>query len=328
VSRLHWKKIVPESDEDEASIEPPKGEVAFDAPSTEQTAILSIRPYRSGGIQGMPTLRVVAGPELLRYLPFLPGDEVLVGREEPCDMILGDASVSRRHARVVSDERGSIFVEDLGSTNGTRINGVAITREELKPGDQLELGTVALRLDHMSSDEMAHLERIQAQLHAAGRDPLTGLKTRAWIEDELPAVAERYQASRMPFSIVFIDLDHFKGINDTFGHAVGDEVLRTAGRLMMLNVRDSDVCVRYGGEELLVFLPGSHRDRAAEIAERIRSSLEEHDWSRTVANLSVTASFGVAELEGYESVAAWMERADKALYAAKSGGRNRVRLSA
>ena len=321
MSRLPWKNIVPESTDDEdTSRRAP--------PSPELTAVVKMPRRRPGGIKGMPTLRVVAGPELLRYLPFFPGDAVLVGREEPCDMILGDASVSRRHAHVQCDEVGRIFVEDLGSTNGTRINGLPITRQELNPGEQLELGTVALRLDHMSSDELAHLERIQAQLRAAGRDPLTGLKTRAWLDDELPAVAERYQASRMPFSIVFIDLDHFKGVNDTFGHAVGDEVLRTAGRLMMLNVRDSDVCVRYGGEELMVFLPGSHRDRAAEIAERIRGSLEDHDWSRTAPELTVTASFGVAEHEQHESVAAWMDRADKALYAAKSGGRNRVRLAA
>lgn len=318
MSRSFWKKLNPQ----------PLGDEEAEALAQEHTMKISVPRRRPGRTQGMPTLRVVAGPELLRYVSFFPGDEVTVGREEPADIILNDASVSRRHAHIRCDERGRILVTDLNSTNGTRINGSPVDAEELMVGDQLEIGAVALRLDQLSSDELAHLARIQDRLRTAGRDPLTGLKTRGWIEEELPAVAERYQSSRMPFSVVFIDLDHFKSVNDTFGHAAGDEVLRTAGRLMMLNVRDSDVCVRYGGEELLVFLPGSHRDRAAEIAERIRGALESHDWSRTAHGLTVTASFGVAEHFPHESVAAWMERADKALYAAKSSGRNRVRLAA
>ncbi len=279
-------------------------------------------------LPGTPTLRVVAGPDLLRYVPLIPGDSIVIGRDESCGLQLSDASVSRRHARVSCDRSGRVFVEDYGSTNGTRINGHPLSHKELRVGDQLEIGTVLLRLSQLSVDELSHLERIQSRLQTAGRDPLTGLKTRAWMEQDLPTVAERYQRSRLPLSVIYLDLDHFKSINDRFGHAVGDEVLRTAGRLMMLSVRDSDVCVRYGGEELVVFLPGTRRDRAAEIAERIRESLEGHDWSRTSANLRVTASFGVAEHRPGEAIEGWLERADRALYAAKSGGRNQVLLAA
>jgi diguanylate cyclase (GGDEF)-like protein len=272
----------------------------------------------------LPTLRVVAGPHMLRYVVLQPGTEVTVGRDDGCALRILDASVSRRHARIRISLDGSVDLNDLGSTNGTTLNGLPVGEGKLSIGDQVEFGAVPLRLEALTLDEIAHLESVLARMEAANRDVLTGLLTRAWMEEELPAMLERCMRAAAAIACIFLDVDHFKRINDTWGHAVGDDVLVGVARLVMLGVRDSDAVVRYGGEELLVVLPGARHSDALEIAERIRKGIAEHDWSRTAEGLHVTASLGVAERIGSERPRDWLARADRALYVAKSEGRNAV----
>lgn len=275
----------------------------------------------------IPTLRVVAGRDMLTYATFAPEEQLLIGRDEAADLRLNDITVSKRHARVVADANGTITVVDLNSTNGTAVNSQQVSRAILRPGDHLEVGGVSLRLDMLSLDELGHLGRVIQRLEAANRDPLTGLLNRAYIDDELPKLAERCATAGVPFACAFVDVDHFKQVNDGHGHQVGDEVLAAIARLLMLGVRDGDPCVRYGGEELILFLPGSNEPGAHEVAERIRRTIAGHDWDRTAQGLRVTASFGVAERADGESVAAWLNRADQAMYTAKRSGRNRVELA-
>jgi diguanylate cyclase (GGDEF)-like protein len=274
--------------------------------------------------QVIATLRVVAGRDMLKHITLAPGEEIVMGRDERTDLQLNDITVSKRHVRVSCDHDQAITVHDLDSTNGTAVNGSPIKRSMLRPGDHLEVGAVSLRLDLLSLDELGHLGRVLQRLEAANRCPLTGLLTRAYLNDELSQLVDRCARAGVPFSCSFVDLDHFKSINDRFGHQVGDEVLVGVARLIMLGVRDADPCVRYGGEELVVFLPGSPEANAAEVAERIRRSIANHDWVRTAPNLQVTASFGVAERTKDEPIADWLNRSDKSVYAAKHGGRNRV----
>lgn len=272
----------------------------------------------------VPTLRVVAGRDMLRFVTLHGDDEVMIGRDESGGLVLADASVSRRHARVVYNDDGTVTVQDMGSTNGTAVNGQPIDRALLRPGDHLEVGAVSLRLDLLSLEEVAHLESVLARLEAKNRDPLTGLLTRAFLEEELPGIMERSGRSNTDLSCIFLDVDHFKGINDRFGHQVGDDVLVGVARLLMVGVRDSDQCVRYGGEEILLFLQGSNEPAGAEVAERTRRAIVGHDWTRTCPGLKVSASFGVAQWNGRESAKEWIGRGDRALYAAKGAGRNRV----
>lgn len=271
----------------------------------------------------MPTLRVVAGRDMLRFVTLQANDSIVIGRDESGGLVLSDASVSRRHARVACNADGTVQVQDLGSTNGTAVNGHPVERALLRPGDHLEVGAVSLRLDLLSYEELAHLTTVIDRLAAKNRDPLTGLLTRAYIDEDLPAMMDRARASRTDLTCIFLDVDRFKSINDRFGHQVGDDVLVGVSRLLMVGVRDTDACVRYGGEEVMLFLQGTSEQTGMEVAERTRRAIQGHDWTRTAPELTVTASFGVAQWNPGEPAKAWFARADRALYAAKERGRNR-----
>ena len=162
------------------------------------------------------------------------------------------------------------------------------------------------------------------------RDSLTGLFNRVYMLDALErhcSIHDRDETS--PLAAVMIDLDHFKEVNDRYGHGAGDEVLRQIAQLLRENVRESDIPVRYGGEEFILFLVGASAFGAAEHGERLRAAVEHHDF--LVAEgppLSITTSVGVAIRERYEPIDSLIRRVDLALYRAKEAGRNRVELAA
>jgi diguanylate cyclase (GGDEF)-like protein len=167
------------------------------------------------------------------------------------------------------------------------------------------------------------LARIQERLNAADRDPLTGLMARTFLDDGMPLLVDRCNKANVPIAAIFMDLDNFGKINKVHQHHIGDQVLQATARLILLGIRDSDPCVRYGGEEILIVLPGASEKAGHEIAERIRRSIAGHDWERSAAGLKVTASVGIAEKGPDESTATWIAKADKAMLHSKQSGKNR-----
>jgi diguanylate cyclase (GGDEF)-like protein len=266
----------------------------------------------------------VAGQDVLRFMVLQTGASMELGRDADCALSLSDASVSRRHARLQSAEGGAFTVEDLDSRNGVFVNGARQTKGLLQAGDLLELGSVPLRYERVSLEELAHLRSVVERLEAGDRDPLTGLLTRRFLDDALPSILERADRGGQPVSAIFVDVDRFKAINDGFGHPVGDDVLRQIARLLAFSVREGESCVRYGGEELLVVAEATIEEGAFELAERFREAVEVYDWPRIAAGLAVTVSGGTAERRRGEDGREWLERADRALYKAKNDGRNRV----
>jgi len=271
-------------------------------------------------------LRVVAGPDMLRFLCLEPASEVTIGRDDTADLYLADPSVSRQHALIQCSPTGELTVIDRDSMNGTRINDRIVHKARLNVGDPLEVGHVSLRVDLLSDDEIAHLRRVSDRLKLSeGKDPLTGLRLRTYLDAELPALVQSWQARGLPATCAFMDIDHFKKINDTLGHQVGDEVIRTIARLVMLHSRDSDACFRYGGEEFVILLLGTPADGGMGQARRLCTTIQGHDWARTCAGLRrVTASFGVAEPSATDTSPASLNRADQAMYQAQHESRNRV----
>ncbi|WP_413110220.1 GGDEF domain-containing protein [Thaumasiovibrio sp. DFM-14] len=165
---------------------------------------------------------------------------------------------------------------------------------------------------------------MQAKKYAAlaERDTLTGIKNRAAVQEWLDQVVEQSNSHHRPFSVIFIDLDHFKAINSRYGHFCGDDVLRQFCRLTLGLLDIHDVFVRWGGEEFIIFCPNRDIESATELAENIRYQVLHHEWPE---NISMTLSAGVAQLEG-ETAKELIQRADDALYKAKEAGRNRVAI--
>ena len=170
---------------------------------------------------------------------------------------------------------------------------------------------------------------IEAVSERATTDGLTGLRNRRAFDDGMKHEVdriERKQAERV--SLVVADIDHFKKVNDTYGHEAGDAVLKAVARVFHETARDTDLCARFGGEELAVLLPGTPTEGALELAERLRRAIEERPVRFGGKEIAVTASFGVATYpDSARSRDSFFPSADKALYEAKRDGRNRVKCA-
>ncbi len=187
-----------------------------------------------------------------------------------------------------------------------------------KPFDMTEL-----RMRVRSAMRMRQLVLMLAQ--KAQIDGLTGLWNRAYFDRRWSNETSRVKRSGGALTIALLDLDHFKSINDTYGHPAGDEVLQTFARVMLGQIRQSDVACRYGGEEFAIIMPDTDPAAAVGVCDRIRAKLEAVVWPRH-PNRSMTVSVGVVGTGGATTLSPrrWVEQADRKLYDAKSGGRNRV----
>ena len=154
-------------------------------------------------------------------------------------------------------------------------------------------------------------------------DTLTGIYNRKKMEEVFEEELGRFYRYQKPFSIILLDIDYFKDINDTYGHAVGDEVLTNLSLLLSVNIRRSDVVGRWGGEEFLLICPETEKAAASILAEGLRKSIETYGQSSSTFN-SITSSFGVTQVNSGDDRKAIFARADEALYQAKNAGRNRV----
>jgi len=296
--------------------------------TTEGTSGDSSRPGSFG--RRRPALLVQRGPTIGDWYLFeAKASSASVGRGDEADFQLKDGSVSRVHARFtvnLASHPPRVSVQDLGSTNGTRVNGKLLHGPaELEGGDLVRIGDVVLRFRLMDAADISFQQDIAEQVQSARKDTLTGLFSRRYLDEQLPGLVKAHRRNNQPLSMMILDLDHFKSVNDAHGHLVGDEVLSLVASTVQETVRTADSAVRYGGEEFCVILPGTELAEAAQVSERLRAVIEAIDFSPLRQGLSITSSFGVATLDPSEQVHEWLRRADLALYAAKHGGRNRVR---
>ncbi|TDH39130.1 PleD family two-component system response regulator [Pseudohoeflea suaedae] len=170
-------------------------------------------------------------------------------------------------------------------------------------------------------------ESLTMSVEMAVTDPLTGLNNRRYLDTHLQTLFDRSKRRGRPLSVIIADIDHFKAVNDTYGHEGGDDILRDFAQRVRGAVRGADLACRFGGEEFVIVMPDTPDDIAGQVAERLRESVANQAFriAATGQDVTVTASIGIATLEAGDSDAAGMlRRADKALYAAKDGGRNRV----
>jgi diguanylate cyclase (GGDEF)-like protein len=248
----------------------------------------------------------------------------IIGRAPDAGVSIEDPGVSRAHARLTPTPSGRHLLEDLGSRNGTFVRGKRVKRALLEDGDMVQLGPrVSFRYVVVDSSG----EALFRQLYQSSvRDALTGAYNRRHFDERFAtelAFAARHNSD---LSLVLFDVDHFKKVNDVYGHPAGDAVLCHVVKLAQRQLRAEDVFARYGGEEFAVLLRGIGPSGAMRAAERIRTTIEVIPGARDGRIIAVTVSGGVASVsENHEcSAEAILSRADARLYRAKHEGRNRM----
>lgn len=297
----------------------------FDEQPEKTVSDISV-PSLHGLQEETPGLLFLSGPRAGRCAHLARG-RWIVGRALDADISFPHESVSRQHCEVRVQRDGSTWIRDLGSLNGTQVNGRPVGRTQptlLESGDQVRLSASA----HLKFVRQTPRE---AELHeglyqAAVHDPLTGLLNRRALDARLAQAFSFAMRHGPSLVLVVIDLDHFKQVNDRWGHDGGDLVLKSVAARVREQVRNEDLVARFGGEEFVLVLQGARPEEAIALADRIRRRVAEVPVRVPGGSVSITLSIGVAHAgeSSVESSADLFVLADKRLYAAKHSGRNRV----
>jgi diguanylate cyclase (GGDEF)-like protein len=249
------------------------------------------------------------------------GATTVVGRSPECEIQIDHAGISRRHARILQESETEYVLQDLGSRNGTTVRGRPVTRCRLEDGDRIGFGPMFFRFALADEKEVLALKQ---RYESSVVDGLTGAINRKQFDDRLVvelAYAKRHQSE---VSLLILDVDHFKSINDKLGHQAGDSVLRQLAGEIKRALRTEDVFARYGGEEFAIIARGITSEEALAFAERLRKIVERSRFAHEGAPVPVTVSVGVAALSDCKepNIEQLVRLADSALYIAKAGGRN------
>lgn len=288
-----------------------------DAPST----VRAIKPSRPQETEECCLVQIYP-PDFVSGMLLLEGKRLVAGREPSVDLHLADGSVSRNHAEFVREASGYL-IRDLGSTNGTLVNDHRINEQLLRSGDTIQMGSFIFKFLSAGSIETKYHETVYS---AITRDALTGAMNKRYLLESLQRETARAIRQGQPLSVLMLDIDHFKSVNDNHGHLVGDEVLREFGRRILAICREDDLFARYGGEEFCLVMSSTAKPDAMEIAVRCRLAIADHPFATLAGDLRITSSFGLACLDPAASLTpdALIKVADENLYQAKRSGRNRV----
>ena len=300
------------------------------AEEESMTAITS--PPGSHSDANSPALHTepVDRPVLLRMDGVQAGEVVslailpcFIGRHPSCQIVIDDAGVSRKHVRIVL-QNDEFWLEDLGSRNGTFVDGKRLERKHLQDGALIQVGLYAsFRFTVVS----ARQEKLLRELYESStRDSLTGLYNRRHFDDRIKAEFAYAKRHQLDVAFVMVDVDFFKRVNDTHGHATGDSVLKAVAKNLAKQLRTEDVFARVGGEEFAILLRGVASEGARKLAERLRANIEALPIVAEGKTVAVTISAGCASMSETkdQTPGSLYGLADRRLYDAKHQGRNRV----
>jgi len=249
--------------------------------------------------------------------------EVSIGRGVDNTVILNSDSISRRHAGIEIRAEGYYLI-DRHSTNGTYVNDELVQECQLRRGDQIKIGDTILKFLSGADLESQYHETIYRMTIMDG---LTGIHNKRYLVEQLDRELSRATRHGRPLSMVICDIDHFKLVNDEFGHLAGDYVLKEVAQLAKSRIRPDDVIARYGGEELAIILPETDLTGGVRIADQLRKMIDDETFVFEDEYIDVTISCGVAQLQPGWRAYEFVRTADMQLYEAKRAGRNCVRPS-
>ncbi|MCP4662425.1 MAG: GGDEF domain-containing protein [bacterium] len=261
----------------------------------------------------------IYGGELGKRYPLTR--EFTVGRDVSNSIVLDLDNVSRRHARFF-EVAGTYYVADLGSTNGTQVNDTDVrSMAALANGDLVKVGGVIFKFISGGNVEALYHEEIYRMTIIDG---LTQIHNKRYFMDFLDREMARSLRCDRALSLILFDIDHFKVLNDTYGHLAGDFVLRKMSELIGRHVRREELFARYGGEEFALVLPETELASARVFGEKIRALVDAAVFDFDGEEIRATISVGIVALHGPSEPLEFIKAADTLLYQAKSEGRNRV----
>jgi diguanylate cyclase (GGDEF)-like protein len=271
-------------------------------------------------VPGQACVVVIYGADLGKRMP-IGSAPFEIGRSSKNDLFLDQESVSRHHARITFDG-AEYWVTDLNSTNGTFVNDVSAREQRLRDGDQVRVGRSILKFMTGENVEVHYHEEIYRLMTV---DALTRIYNRRYFNEVLEREFNRSKRYGRALSLIAFDVDHFKRVNDTYGHLTGDNLLRQVAAAVKQRLRREDVFARTGGEEFAILLPEIELDGARTTAEKVRRIVESTPLKQDPAIIQCTVSLGVATRGADETSGEELyKRADARLYEAKEQGRNRV----
>ncbi len=274
--------------------------------------------------ESKPACLLVVGGDLNGSIFNLPVGESVVGRNPDCQISLDFQGISRKHFTIQVSDNGTVILQDLGSANGTYLNNKKVEGSaQLNRADMIKIGAIALKYLPKGDPERLTYDKLHED---ANTDGLTKVYNKRYFNDSLENEVKKCKVTGKPLTLIIFDLDHFKKLNDNFGHDAGDYVLKDMSKIIReQGIRQGDIVARYGGEEFCVLLPNTNLKQGFEIAERLRKMIETHQFIYDGKRLPVTASIGVADYrQGINNGTDLFKRADSAVYKSKEGGRNQV----
>lgn len=257
-------------------------------------------------------------------LIYLPLETIFIGREKKCQINLDDPSVSRHHAQVEFSPLGFSLI-DLNSCNSTFINDKKIAKQVLVSGDLIRIGHIIFKFLSCDHIEKQYHEEIYSMMISDG---LTQVPNKRYFMEMLEREVTRSQHHHRPLSLIIFDIDHFKKINDAYGHLVGDMILRDLCQRISPFIRKDEIFARYGGEEFVILLPESNAESAYSFSKRLLAIVNSNDFIVENVNIPVTISMGIAQMDFSKkmTVNELITAADGKLYQAKDSGRNCVKV--
>jgi two-component system cell cycle response regulator len=285
-----------------------------------KTVVTSISRISERPVGNEACLVVIYGSELGKKYN-LNAASLVIGRSSKCDIQIDQESISRNHSKIVNTGK-SILVRDLGSTNGTYVNDEPVDEYILRDGDLIKIGRTIFKFLTGGNIENAYHEEIY---RLTTIDGLTQIFNKRYFLDTLEREVARSHRYRRALSLVMFDIDHFKKVNDGYGHLAGDYVLKHLAQTVRAKIRREDCFARYGGEEFAIVLPEIDGGNCLPFAEKIREIVERTEFKFENARIPLTISMGIATVDPeLADAAAIIKRADERLYEAKASGRNRV----
>ena len=247
-------------------------------------------------------------------------DPFIVGRDANCDLTISEQAVSRQHAKFERTATG-FLVTDLGSTNGTWVNGKQIQTQTLRSGNRVRIGARIFKFIATDQLEAHYHEAVYSMIT---QDSLTNAWNKRYLLETLNRELKRRQRTGRALTLMLLDLDYFKKVNDTHGHLVGDEMLRQTADRLRASIREEDILARFGGEEFCIVLSETSAEDAKICAERCLKAISEQPFLTSAGEIKSSISIGIGEAKDSMTCDELIKLADDKLYQAKQQGRNRL----